>query len=629
MQQRLFLGYVRLDGKKCAQKLRDGNFMTWEGASMYESVGGVLAPETVLIDIDDDEQAQLFYSIVTGEHIACRVVKTSRGRHFYFTGYPAGLTCKTHARLACGIDADIKVGSRLTYGVVKLNGQVRPVERDPEVCDALPVWARPVTWTPDFTHMGEGDGRNQVLFNYILTLQSSGFSRDECRSTLTVINNYLFDEPMPARELMSVYRDEAFSDELFYEKGHFLFDKFAQYMRSEHSICRINNQLHIFTGAVYSPSTRDIESAMIKHLPRLSRANRAEVIDYLDVSIRDNTPCADANFVAFNNCVLDLSSRMTMPLDSGFVLTNMIKWDYTPGVYSAIADNTLTRLANGDSDTRLLLEEIIGYTFYRRNELRKSFILLGDKANGKSTYLDMIKTLLGDENIAALDMADLNSRFKTAELFGKLANIGDDISDDFIPDVSVFKKLVSGDRVSAERKGKDPFEFNSYAKLLFSANTLPRVRDRTGAVMDRLVIVPFTATFSQHSPDFDPYIKYKLRTPEVMSYMIDIGLAGLDRVLTAQRFTLPDASRRAIDDFRADANPVVEFFAAYERDDLVGKTVSQVYDNYIAWAIRNSCTPLGQLSLTRMLCKHFDLTTKSARVRGERIKLLVPIAGLE
>ena len=52
----------------------------------------------------------------------------------------------------------------------------------------------------------------------------------------------------------------------------------------------------------------------------------------------------------------------------------------------------------------MLLEEVIGYTFYRRNELRKAFILIGDKANGKSTFLDMIKNVLGEENVSALDI---------------------------------------------------------------------------------------------------------------------------------------------------------------------------------------------------------------------------------
>ena len=78
-------------------------------------------------------------------------------------------------------------------------------------------------------------------------------------------------------------------------------------------------------------------------------------------------------------------------------------------------------------------------------------------------------------------------------MFGKLANIGDDIGDDFLQgsQVSVFKKIGTGNRIKAERKGQDPFEFNPFIKLLFSANDIPRMKDKTGAVLRRLVIIPF------------------------------------------------------------------------------------------------------------------------------------------
>ena len=617
----LFSGYVELSGKQCVQKLKDGVYLTKDDAIRLDSYGGVLAPSTILIDIDDDTQSQRFYSMVTGEGIECVVIKTTRGRHFYFSGFPADTRCRTHTRLACGIDADIKVGTRTCYGVLKISGTTRVIERDTLQCDPLPAWACPVSWSPDFEHMTEGDGRNQILFNYILTLQSNGFSRDECRKILSVVNNYVFDEPMSQSELETVYRDEAFADDIFYIKGQFLFDKFAEYMRSEHDIIKISGRLHIYSNGVYVADEKRIENAMIQHLPRLSRAKRTETLDYLDVMIGTNSQAADADYVAFRNCIVDLKSWETMPLSPDFVITNQIPWDYDPNAYCDIVDKTLHKLANGDDAVYDLLEEIIGYTFYRRNELRKSFILLGDKANGKSTFLDMIKNLLGEDNISALDLAELNSRFKTAELFGKLANVGDDISDDFIPDVSIFKKLVSGDRVSAERKGKDPFEFNSYAKLLFSANEMPRMRDKTGAVIDRLVIVPFTATFSKDDPDFDPYIKYKLRTPDAMSYLINVGLDGLDRVLRNRAFTLSENAKKELVDYQVMANPISSFFDSIDRDEIIGQTTDSLYDTYIGWTIKSNVSALSSMQFTRQVTKNFCLCTKQVRVDKRKIRV--------
>ena len=258
---------------------------------------------------------------------------------------------------------------------------------------------------------------------------------------------------------------------------------------------------------------------------------------YLNLLIRDNAPTSDANLIAFKNGIYNIMTDEFLPFSPEIIITNKINWDYNPAAYSELVDNTLNKIACHDKQIRMLLEEVIGYCLYRRNELGKAFILIGDRANGKSTFLDMVKTMLGDENIASLDLGELGDRFKTAELFGKLANIGDDIGDEFIANASVFKKLVTGDRINVERKGQDPFEFNNYAKLLFSANNIPRIKDKTGAVQRRLAIIPFDAKFSVDDPDYRPYIKYELREQECIEYMILLGIEGLKRVLLNQKFT--------------------------------------------------------------------------------------------
>ena len=624
----LFIGYVKLNGKRCAQKLKDASYLTLKQAKKLDGYGGVLAADTILVDVDDEAQSEQLMDIVEAEQVACMVVQTTRGKHFYFKGYPRGTKCRTHARLAIGIDADIKVGSKACYGALKVDGVEREVIYDifeDEEYDELPCWLRPVQWSPDFEDMGEGDGRNQSLFNYILTLQGEGFSHDETRATLAVINRHMFDEPMDQSELEVVYRDDAFAEDVFYNKGTFLFDKFAEYLRNEHRIVKIGHTLHVYSDGVYVAGNLLIENAMIRHLPMLSKAKRTEVLNYLDVLIQDEAPAADADYIAFANGIYDLKTGSLVPFSPEFIITNKIPWEYDPTTWSEFADKTLHRLACGDDGIYDLLEEVIDYLFYRRNELRKSFILLGDKANGKSTYLDMLKTLLGDRNTSALDLSELGERFKTAELFGKLANIGDDIGDEFIANPAIFKKLVSGDRVNAERKGQDPFDFSSYAKLLFSANSMPRIRDKTGAVLDRIVLVPFKAQFSKDDPDFDPYIKYKLRSPEVMGHLINIGLKGLERVLANRSFTTPEAVEVELEAYAVANNPVLDFFHETPVDEVVNESTASVYDDYVSYTIRNNMKPLGQNEFTRQANKYYGLTSKTVRVNRKRVRLFVEV----
>lgn len=250
---------------------------------------------------------------------------------------------------------------------------------------------------------------------------------------------------------------------VFFMGSTFLFDKFAIYMKNQHHVVKVNGQLHIYQDGVYVNGYKQIESEMIQHIPNLKKTQRREVLDYMELIVEERSQ-ADARYIAFNNGVLDIVTMELLPFSSELIITNKIPWNYTPGAYNELADNTLNKLACGDTVIRALLEECIGYCFYRRNELGKAFILTGDKSNGKSTFLDCIKAILGESNISALDLKELGDRFSTSMMFGKLANIGDDIGDDFLQgsQVSIFKKVVTGNRIKAERKGQDPFEFNPF-----------------------------------------------------------------------------------------------------------------------------------------------------------------------
>lgn len=244
---------------------------------------------------------------------------------------------------------------------------------------------------------------------------------------------------------------------------------------------------------------------------------------------------------------------------------------------------------------------------YRRNELGKAFILIGDKSNGKSTFLHVVKNLLGDQNIASLDLKELGDRFKTAELFGKLANIGDDIGDEFIANASVFKKLVTGDRVNVERKGQDPFEFNNYAKFLFSANNIPRMKDKTGAVQRRLVIVPFDAKFTPNDADFRPFIKDELCEQDSMEYLALLGLQGLKRVLGNAQFTTSTRVQGQLDEYEENNNPIIGFIKEIGLDSIVNEPTKTVYRKYKEYCIANNFQALSNIEFSRQITKRCGL----------------------
>jgi putative DNA primase/helicase len=276
-----------------------------------------------------------------------------------------------------------------------------------------------------------------------------------------------------------------------------------------------------------------------------------------------------------------------------------------------------------------LLEEMVGYCLYRRNELGKAFILIGDKSNGKSTFLHVVKNMLGDRNIASLDLKELGDRFKTAELFGKLANIGDDIGDEFIANASVFRKLVTGERVNVERKGQDPFEFNNYAKFLFSANNIPRMKDKTGAVQRRLVIVPFDAKFTPNDPDFRPFIKDELCEQDSMEYLIVLGLKALKSVLGKAQFTTSKRVQGQLDEYEQNNNPIIGFIQEVGLDGIVNEATNTVYRSYKEYCIANNFQALSAIEFSRQICKRCGFVTDAKYIKGKKTRVFVEGTGGE
>ncbi|MFC4355331.1 phage/plasmid primase, P4 family [Chryseomicrobium palamuruense] len=600
---------------------------SYEQVKSLPEFAGILSDDTILIDVDDFESSEIIYKVVKEKNLICRVYETTRGKHFLFKNKLVKSN-RTAATLAIGIQADIKLGRRNSYSVLKFDNKERTIIYDTtenEEAQELPKWLLPVKTNTDFLEMNAGDGRNQALFNYILTLQSNDFEVEEARETIRLINKFVLKEPLSDDELEIVLRDDAFSKPVFFKGTTFLFDKFATFLKTNHHIIRINNQLHLYRDGIYVSGQTEIESEMIKHIPQLNRAKRAEVMSYLDIMIRENTPATDAKWIAFRNGLLNIYTDEFIPFSHEHVITNKIDWDYNPNAFDDLTDKTLDRISCGDKSIRMLLEEMVGYTMFRRNELGKAFILTGSGSNGKSTFLNMMKTMLGRRNISSLDLKKLNDRFSTVMIFGKLANVGDDISDEFITDASDFKKIVTGETIDAEQKGQPKFEFEPYVKLLFSANNIPRIgkgRD-SHALLRRLIIVPFNAKFSPKDADHVSFIGDKLKRQEAIEYLIKLGIEGLKRVLSSQQFTESEQVQRELEEFEESNNPVIGFFKEIEIDDIENEPTNEVYRRYTSYCSENGLQPISQIAFSKQILSRFNFEIVDKKVDGKKRRIFM------
>lgn len=623
-----FFGNDSGDGKspKRGSKVKDAEGYKWDEVQDTSCFGAVLKSDVVDISFDSKDMYEAFLDMAEVNNWHCLALPSPHGGHTYWKKGRIKRGGKDR-KLAVGLVADIHHGS--TYIPLRVHGQDRfPPDYDilpGEQYQEVPEELLPVTTNMDLWQQTDGDGRNDDLYGYILVLQSLNIPVDVIRRILTNTNQFVFRDKLDEDELDVILRDEAFLHPTFFdEDGKFQFAEFAEYLRVHHHVVRIGGQLHIYKDGTYVPGYRDIEMDMVRTIPTLRDTQRKETLKYLELIAEDVEP-ADARYIAFQNGIYDITTGQLLPPSPEVVVTNRIPWNYAPDAWDELADHTLDRLACGDEQIRALLEECIGYCMYRRNQLGKAFILTGDKSNGKSTYLEVVKNLLGEGNISALDLKELGDRFSTAMLFGKLANIGDDIGDDFLQgtQVAVFKKICTGNRIKAERKGQDPFEFNPYVKLLFSANDIPRMRDKTGAVLRRLEIIPFNAVFSEDDPDYRPFIKFELCQRDSMEYLVKIGVQGLLRVLGRNKFTSSEKVEVELTEYEEENNPIVAFIHDADPSEILNQPTADVYRRYQVFCADAAMTPMSKIVFSKQMVKRLKLEVIQQKIGGKNHRIFV------
>ena len=618
----IYKGYLKGHGKHAATKFKDGDkLLTYETVRKHNSFVGILDDDTIMVDVDDNEDANTLLDIIEDKDIHCSVLETTNGMHFYFKGYDI-TTNKIKWYANIGIQCDYKLGIKNTADPLRIDGQTRKWIRKATHHDRLPIWLYPYhKKNPNLNQLTEGDGRNDKLFTYILKMQSQGLAKNDIKETISIINKYILDDPVDKSELNTILRDEAFLKESFFIKGAFQHEKFGDFLINEHHVCKITNILHIYKDGVYSDNQEDIEEAMIKHIPSLKRIQRQEALAYLQLKAQDKQ-FSSTHYIVVKNGVFNLDTWQLQDFSPEIITRNKIPIPYIDQSYYEVTDNTLTKMAASDKKIRAILEEILGYILFRRNEYAATFILTGDGSNGKSSFLKMIRRLVGNENVSSLDLKELDQRFKTTELFGKLVNIGDDISKGYIKESSMFKKLSTGETINVERKGKDPFDFTNYAKLVFSANEIPRINDFSEGLGRRLQIVPFKAKFSVDDKDFDPFITDKLLSDESMQYVLNLALKSLKRLLNNKKFTTSKAVEKEMEKYIEENNPIISF-VNNEEVEIERAVVGDVYDIYRQYCSDNGYQPVSKINFSKQITKLFNYDVKVQKIDGKSKRLFV------
>lgn len=241
-----------------------------------------------------------------------------------------------------------------------------------------------------------------------------------------------------------------------------------------------------------------------------------------------------------------------------------------------------------------ILQEAIGSTLLNRH-LEKCIVLSGEGANGKSCLLHLLTALHGEEHQVSISLSDLGQTFGLEPLMrASLVTIPD--SESFLNDVAFqkLKSLLSGDRMSVNRKHKKMLSFTPHFSVVIAANNPIASKDQSYGATRRFLTIPFSNTVPVRDriPDLHRQI-----IRHDMPLVLDWALEGAAR-LALRGFVwpqLPDAMLRVVTDQRCRTDAVFAWVQEHgvgaAGDRLTSK--SEVFAHFQRWATGEGRQPLS------------------------------------
>lgn len=206
---------------------------------------------------------------------------------------------------------------------------------------------------------------------------------------------------------------------------------------------------------------------------------------------------ARKNYINLRNGLYNLTTFQLEEHRPELYFTTQLDFDFDEGAACPTFNRYLASSLvhpNGKTDWSLvtLVKQALGYSMTARTDLKASFWLVGEKDSGKSTFISVIKGLMGDLH-ATIDLTQLaTNRFILAPIVGKRVITFTEASESAMLPDALYKTLTGGsDDVQADVKNRDPISFRPEAKIWWAMNGMPRIADRSGATTRRITIVPF------------------------------------------------------------------------------------------------------------------------------------------
>lgn len=239
-----------------------------------------------------------------------------------------------------------------------------------------------------------------------------------------------------------------------------------------------------------------------------------------------------------------------------------------------------------DRDTYNLFWQIIRSAINPYGINQKTLIFYAESGNnGKGTFGQLIKNIIGYGNYSSVSLADFGKDFRLEPLIGSHLNIADENAvDGYIDDLTALKNITTGDDITINRKNKSVITTRITLTNIQMMNSLPKTKDKTDSLYRRFRFIPFLTSFTNNGEN--PAIKNDyINRPDVKEYVLKKALELEPFV----EFINPKRSQVLLNDYKEDNDPVVEFWNEFHNQFKWTRIPSAfAYDLFKAWFEQNN-----------------------------------------
>lgn len=460
----------------------------------------------IIVDIDEGKEQAL--KIIKKLKLKTLMAQTPKGLHLYFKTDKDFPQC-IRMILPCGLKCDFRCANK-GYVILPFGTPDRKFNKCREIAE-MPLEFTPIPNRKDsLLGLKDGDGRNATLFAHLMAYKNRGASEEQIETMAELVNKYIFDQPMDDGELEKIVKNtrkyeaqtEGDNPYLIYNsKGvptAINYRAICDYFVNRGDIFILGGEAFQYREGIYveaSSFVRNTIKDMINCDVLITQSRIMEcfrlILDDTRIQKAASEINADPNLINFKNGVWDISAQQLLPHDSKYIQTIQVPHEVKKAI-----PFTKTRLYKFFKLTQLPQEDVkmilvyMAYCLTLDYGLKTFMILYGQSNTGKSVLIRFIENLVGRQNTSALSMHELSQRFYPAQLYGKLLNSCAEGGALPLSSIENLKKITGGDQVMHEKKGKEPFFFVPFSKLVFSFNQLPlQLEEKSNAFYKRMRIL--------------------------------------------------------------------------------------------------------------------------------------------